>query len=226
MASGLGGLSARHRVVESKANGHLMASTYPTTPKGHRTRSQILAAAAEVFARDGYVHTGMNDIADRAGLSMGGLYRYFGSKEELFAILAQEHLEQFLLTLGEAWDELATRPESGVIAINRAMVGFWVRRAGLSRVLEEAAAVAPQHLDAVEANRSKAIAGIGRRLVVAGRVPEGRSLTRLIELLIDTTRRAARQVVDDPALDEDTTVDLLVELWSAALFGSGPGAAE
>ncbi len=199
-----------------------MASTYPTTPKGHRTRSQILAAAAEVFARDGYVNTGMADIAERAELSMGGLYRYFGSKEELFAILAQEHLEQFLLVVAGAWDGLADRPEAGVVAINRAMVGFWVQRAGLSRVLEEAAAVAPQHLDAVEAGRARAIAGISRRLVVAGRVPEQHSLARLVELLIDTTRRAARQVADDPALDEDATVDLLVDLWSAALFRSRP----
>ncbi len=199
-----------------------MASTYPTTPKGHRTRSQILAAAAEVFARDGYVNTGMADIAERAELSMGGLYRYFGSKEELFAILAQEHLEQFLLVVAGAWDRLADRPEAGVVAINRAMVGFWVQRAGLSRVLEEAAAVAPQHFDAVEAARARAIAGISRRLVVAGRAPEQHSLARLVELLIDTTRRAARQVADDPALDEDATVDLLVDLWSTALFRSRP----
>jgi hypothetical protein len=109
-----------------------------------------------------------------------------------------------------------------VVAINRAMVGFWVQRAGLSRVLEEAAAVAPQHLDAVEAARARAIAGISRRLVVAGRVPEQHSLARLVELLIDTTRRAARQVADDPALDEDATVDLLVDLWSTALFRSRP----
>lgn len=199
-----------------------MASTYPTTPKGHRTRSQILAAAAEVFARDGYVHAGMADIADRAGLSMGGLYRYFGSKEELFSILAQEHLEQFLLVVEEVWDELASRPGAGIVAVNRAMVGFWVQRAGLSRVLEEAAAVAPQHLDAVEATRARTIAGVSRRLIVAGRVPEQYSLGRLVELLIDTTRRAARQVADDPTLDEDTTVDLLVDLWSAALLRSGP----
>ncbi len=107
-------------------------------------------------------------------------------------------------------------------AINRVMVGFWVRRAGLSRVLEEATAVAPHHRDAVDAARSKAVAGISRRLVVAGRVPEQHSPARVVELLMDTTRRAARQVADDPALDEDTTVDLLVDLWSAALFRPAP----
>jgi AcrR family transcriptional regulator len=199
-----------------------MASTYPTTPKGHRTRSQIVAAAGEVFTRDGYVATSMVDVAERAGLSMGGLYRYFASKEELFGVLAREHLDLLLHTLEDAWEDLSVNPVVGVADVNRALVGFWVRHAGLSRVLDEAAAVAPDHLDAVEATRSKAVAGISRRLVVAGGVPTERSLPRLVDLLLGMTRRAARQVADDPALSEDTTVDLLIDLWSSALALSGP----
>ena len=61
-----------------------------------------------------------------------------------------------------------------------------------------------------------------RRLVVAGRVPEERSLPRLVDLLLEMTLRASRQVADDPALSEDTTVDLLVDLWSSALAPLDP----
>ena len=203
-----------------------MASTYPTTPKGHRTRSQIVAAAADVFTRDGYVATSMADIAEQAGLSMGGLYRYFASKEELFGVLAHEYLDLLLHTLEEAWGELSVRPAKGVVDINRALVGFWAHHAGLSRVLDEAAAVAPEHLDAVNGARAKAVAGISRRLVVAGRVPEERSLPRLVDLLLEMTLRASRQVADDPALSEDTTVDLLVDLWSSALAPLDPAEPE
>jgi AcrR family transcriptional regulator len=52
----------------------------PTTKKGLRTRGTILEAAARVFARDGYVEARMLDIASEAGLSTGGLYRYFDNK--------------------------------------------------------------------------------------------------------------------------------------------------
>ena len=203
-----------------------MASTYPTTPKGHRTRSQILTAASEVFTRDGYVSAGMVDIADHAGLSMGGLYRYFASKEELFGVLAREHLDLLLQTLEGAWDQLSVDAAAGVRDVNRAMVGFWAQHAGLSRVLDEAAAVDADHLDAVEATRAKAVAGISRRLVVAGRVSTERPLPRLVDLLLGMTARAARQVADDPALSEDPTVDLMVDLWSSALFRPDPERSE
>lgn len=57
----------------------------PTTPKGRRTRDQLVNAGRAVFARDGYVDARMGDVAEEAGVSMGGLYRYFGNKEDLFA---------------------------------------------------------------------------------------------------------------------------------------------
>ncbi len=50
---------------------------------------EILAAAAECFARSGYRGTSMSDIAKEAGLSVGGLYRYFSSKDLLFHALVQ-----------------------------------------------------------------------------------------------------------------------------------------
>ena len=46
--------------------------------------AQILDAAAQCFARNGFAATAMPDIAATAGLSVGSLYRYFPSKEELF----------------------------------------------------------------------------------------------------------------------------------------------
>ncbi|MCL6627892.1 MAG: TetR/AcrR family transcriptional regulator, partial [Alicyclobacillus shizuokensis] len=44
-------------------------------------KEQILAAAAEVFARNGYVGTRIDDIASAAGISKGLIYHYFGGKE-------------------------------------------------------------------------------------------------------------------------------------------------
>ncbi len=197
-----------------------MTSTYPTTPKGHRTRSHILAAATEAFVRDGYVAATMADIAEGSGVSMGGLYRYFGSKDELFSVLAADHIGLFLRGLDGAWDDLSIRPVPGLAAVNRTLVRFWVQHAGLSRVLEEAAAVAPQHRTELEAAHTRAVEGISRRLSAAGLAPGPRSTSRLVDLLIDTTRRAARQVADDPTLSEGKTVDLLVDIWSAALLES------
>ncbi|MCY0870261.1 MAG: TetR/AcrR family transcriptional regulator [Firmicutes bacterium] len=52
-------------------------------------RTNILRAALHVFARHGWAAT-MADIAQRAQVSQGLAYRYFESKEEIFASLIAE----------------------------------------------------------------------------------------------------------------------------------------
>ncbi|HLO26413.1 MAG TPA: TetR/AcrR family transcriptional regulator [Geobacteraceae bacterium] len=44
----------------------------------------ILAAARTVFAEQGYARANMRDIAQVAGISVGGLYLYFKNKEDLY----------------------------------------------------------------------------------------------------------------------------------------------
>ena len=49
-----------------------------------RTREQLLAAAARVFARKGYSGASVEEIAESAGYSIGALYSNFAGKEQLF----------------------------------------------------------------------------------------------------------------------------------------------
>ena len=51
-------------------------------PRDER-RGQLLAAASEVFVDRGYHAAGMDEIADRAGVSKPVLYQHFSSKVEL-----------------------------------------------------------------------------------------------------------------------------------------------
>ncbi len=46
--------------------------------------ARVIAAAEETFAEAGYAGATMADIAARAGVSTGNLYRYFASKDALF----------------------------------------------------------------------------------------------------------------------------------------------
>jgi AcrR family transcriptional regulator len=52
-----------------------------------RTRAQLLAAAASVFAARGYGRATLDEVADAAGFSKGAVYSNFASKEELFVEL-------------------------------------------------------------------------------------------------------------------------------------------
>lgn len=62
----------------------------------HARREQILAAAIACFARQGYHATSMEDIVRESGLSVGALYTYFPSKEELFLALCDQRARQSL----------------------------------------------------------------------------------------------------------------------------------
>ncbi|MFW6189648.1 MAG: TetR/AcrR family transcriptional regulator [Planctomycetota bacterium] len=61
-------------------------------------RQQILEAAEEVFAREGFHAAGVQQIAEKAEFSVGYLYNLFESKEalyvELIGLRANEHLSE------------------------------------------------------------------------------------------------------------------------------------
>lgn len=57
-------------------------------------RREIVATAWEVFRAKGYEGASMSDVAERLGGSKATLYRYYSSKEELFAAALQETLQE------------------------------------------------------------------------------------------------------------------------------------
>lgn len=60
--------------------------------QGQQTKKNILEAASKCFAENGYAACSMDAIAQAAGLSKGGLYAHFKSKDELFTtVIRREH---------------------------------------------------------------------------------------------------------------------------------------
>jgi TetR/AcrR family transcriptional regulator len=58
-------------------------SASPRTRDAARSRERLLAAAEELFAREGFERTRMSDVGAAAGLSRGTPRYFFGSKEQL-----------------------------------------------------------------------------------------------------------------------------------------------
>ena len=64
-------------------------------------RQQILDAAVECFARQGFHRTSMQDIFTESGLSAGAVYGYFAGKDEIVAAVADErHAHEVALFTG------------------------------------------------------------------------------------------------------------------------------
>lgn len=64
-----------------------------------RRCQDILEAARQIFERRGFLNTTLQDVARDAEISVGLIYRYFQSKEDMFASLALKGADDFDATL-------------------------------------------------------------------------------------------------------------------------------
>jgi AcrR family transcriptional regulator len=62
-------------------------------------RQQILDAAQACFIRNGFHVTSMQDVIAEAGLSVGAVYRYFKSKNDIVEAIAQQYSDEIGATL-------------------------------------------------------------------------------------------------------------------------------
>jgi len=67
-----------------------MATSAFGETRSERKRKLILAAARDVFVREGFAHTGMEQVARGAGVSTATLYAHFPGKADLFRVVVEE----------------------------------------------------------------------------------------------------------------------------------------
>ena len=87
----------------------------PLRADARRNRARVLEVAQQVFAEEGLA-VPIDEIARRAGVGVGTVYRHFPTKDALFEAIIVERL----CAVGEAARELARRPGAG-----RAFFGFF-----------------------------------------------------------------------------------------------------
>jgi AcrR family transcriptional regulator len=88
-----------------------LAASRPLRRDAERNRQRVLAAARELFAERGLEVT-LDDVARRAGLGVGTVYRRYPSRDALVLALFSEQLDALLTLAGEclraenSWDGL------------------------------------------------------------------------------------------------------------------------
>jgi AcrR family transcriptional regulator len=66
-----------------------------TLSQGERTKSEIIQVAYRLFLEQGYHGTSMRQIAQKSGISLGGIYNHFESKEQIFTDVIVAHHPYF-----------------------------------------------------------------------------------------------------------------------------------
>jgi AcrR family transcriptional regulator len=101
--------------------------------KGQGTRDQLVAAAQELFAREGFEATSTEAVLQRSGVSRGSLYHHFPDKKALFeAVLIRVHAEAVQTTI-----KAARGSADGVEALKAGCLA-WIRLArdpAISRIV-------------------------------------------------------------------------------------------
>ena len=67
---------------------------------GDATRRSVLDAAAEIVATDGAAKLTLDAVAERVGLSKGGLLHHFATKDSLISAMIEDVIAQFEADLG------------------------------------------------------------------------------------------------------------------------------
>lgn len=73
----------------------------------NRRRRQVLDAAASLMSETGYHDMSMQALAERADVSVGLIYQYFGGKQELLTAVIVDILEDFRATVPRLMEEAA-----------------------------------------------------------------------------------------------------------------------
>jgi TetR/AcrR family transcriptional repressor of uid operon len=104
-------------------------------------RAQIVDAAKRRFREGGFHATTMADIAAQAGVSVGLLYRYFPSKEEIIRAITEADL---LAQLAAIETPLASHPDDDAAALDALIASLATFVADRDRTLLQLETIAEQ----------------------------------------------------------------------------------
>jgi AcrR family transcriptional regulator len=82
-------------------------------------RQQILDAARTCFLRNGFHTTSMQDVIAEAGLSVGAVYRYFKSKNDIVEAIAEQYASQ----VSDLLAALIADPDRSLVDVMQGAVG-------------------------------------------------------------------------------------------------------
>jgi AcrR family transcriptional regulator len=178
----------------------------PDVPRTRRTRGEprrlLLKAAAAAFNEKGYVGTSTREIAERAEVSETLMFRYFGSKAELFRVSMVAPFVEFVdgFVASRSGQNLGSGDTE---EIAQEFIGQLYDIFSSHRALAAMLLAADVHTES--------------ELAATGVLDDVRSRIEMLVQLGEAEMKARGQIVRNPALTTRTTIALIAGM---ATFGS------
>ena len=126
------------RISSNRAPGRPPRGHSPVSDaRFHRRLGEVLDHATEVFCEKGYEGASMRDLSRASGMSLAGLYHYFGSKERLLYLI-QKHTFTTILEKLKTRLDVSNEPEQRIrIFILNHLEYFLVNQQGMKVLSHE-----------------------------------------------------------------------------------------
>lgn len=188
--------------------------------RSETTRTELLDAARQLFAADGYEMTSLVGVAAAAGVTKGGLYHHFGGKRELFCAVferEQERLAEIVLAGFRRESDPWGGFYAGCRAFYEAVLDPAVQRIVL---LDASAALGSELMRSIEGRYSLALIGSGlNSAITEGRIA-ARPVAPLAHLLFGGMCEAAMMAAragDPVRATKEVLTELKIQLDALAL---------
>jgi AcrR family transcriptional regulator len=85
--------------------------------KSAETRQRIIDAAYTLFYKSGFIRTGVDAVADAAGITKRTLYQHFRSKDDLIAAVLERQHQMALQRIRKWADQISGKPDQMMITL-------------------------------------------------------------------------------------------------------------
>ena len=175
-------------------------------------RAQLLEIGAEVFARQPYEKVSIEDVAERARVSHGLLYRYFPSKRAFFAAIVEAQGVN-LLRASSPDPDLA--PLEQIRAGLDAYIDQAVRSPAAYRMAHQASAtednVGSMRLARITIQRDRILSSLGALIPVDGEIQLA------VNGWLGFVQTAIIDWIDNPVISRQQLHELCIRALSAAV---------
>jgi TetR/AcrR family transcriptional regulator len=191
------------------------------------SRSQLLDAAEEVFGRKGFHEATLKEVAELAEFSVGSVYSFFDSKEELFRQIFVRRGMEFMPGLHDLLDDTKADPVEQLHALIDFEIGFFRQHPHFGRLyLRYSSATLPaadREIDVVMQGRYEEAMRLQASLFARGqrkgafRTGDPEVLSRLFSGLMSAYQALDPAVVsDDPGAGERLALTELHDIVASA----------
>jgi AcrR family transcriptional regulator len=187
------------------------------------SRDQIMDVAEQVFARNGFHDASLREIAELAEYSVGAVYQFFSSKDELYREIFHRRTSAFMPGMSNVLSS-DLRPDQQLVALAEWQVSFFRAHPEFGRLVLRGGAIAAPLADPPEdsetlANFRRSMdmqANLFRRGQRAGVLRDGdpRLLARMFSGLV--TAFQASELSEDDHRDREMPLSILTDAIRAA----------